>query len=65
MSRTEEVLEKKPTKGKSVSYALKAIITHLETLKSGKIISQEDFKTTNDIVRKAAEKYVKETYGIG
>lgn len=60
---TEVVKEKKKQK-KSTSYALKAIKSHIETLGEDELLEKQERETMNNIVKKAAEKFIKREYGI-
>lgn len=52
-------------KGKSVSYALKAINNHVETLTKSGLLSEESAEIMYDKVHEAASKFIKTEYGIG
>jgi hypothetical protein len=62
LSEGQTVTRKKQKK--STSYALKAIRSHIDTLNDDKLITKEDSETILEIVKKAAEKFVKREYGI-
>lgn len=64
MSETAQAAEPKKAQKKSVSYALKAIDGHVETLKEGKLLNSGDERTILEITKKAKEKYIKEQYGL-
>ncbi len=59
-----EVVKEKRRQKKSVSYALKAIKKHTETLEEGGVLDGEQVKTINEYVEGAAKQYIKEQYGI-
>ncbi len=63
-AETVQAPEKKK-QAKSVSYALKAVRTHIETLKENGLLNEHEEKQMKEIVKIAAETYIKQEYGIG
>lgn len=49
---------------KSVSYAFKAVHTHITTLKDAERLTEDEAKKISEILQGATEKFVKEQYGI-
>lgn len=69
MNNNKQVVEapgaKEPKKQKkSVGYALKAIILHVETLVVSDTMSKEDEIKVAEILKRTTEKYIKREYGI-
>ncbi len=59
----EEVVEKKAKK--SVSYALKVIQSHLDTIHvHGGLLTKEEYHGIKDKLVEASKTYVKQTYGF-
>lgn len=56
--------EVKPKSKKSVSYALKAIRTHVKTLKDGGVLDDNQEKTIMEYVQGATKKFIAQEYGL-
>ncbi len=63
LKKAAENKEKKQSK-KSSSYALKAFKTHAETLKVQELITEAEEASILAIYKKAAEKHIKQEYGL-
>ena len=48
----------------SVSYALKAMIKHIETIEKNNLLTKEEVEQMRELGKKAATTFVKQNYGI-
>ena len=70
LNKNEEIVsenvprETKKQQAKSVSYALKAVKTHIETLTEAGLFSEGQKQAFDDAIKLATTIYVKSTYGI-